>query len=348
VGVKHEYAHYIIARWCGVKVEVFSIGFGREIFGWNDKAGTRWKFSLIPLGGYVKMFGDVNEASVPDSGTIKKMTTSEKKIAFHYKPLWQKFLIVLAGPAANYISAIIILMLLMFFGGKAVSTPEISDVLVDSPAYQAGILPKDTILEMDGSVIETFDDIRIATALNTGESIKLLISRDGQIVELSVTPEIKEGKDIFGNTVKKPVLGIMSSNFTYIEMDLIESFIESLEQAYTISITTLEAIWQILTGQRGTEDLGGPIKIAKYSGQSAELGFIGFIWFVAMISINLGLVNLLPIPMLEGGHLLFSSVEGFSRRPIPEKAQNIMFRFGFAILITLMVFVTFQDVISLF
>lgn len=344
----HEYGHYIVARWCGVRVDIFSVGFGKEIFGRTDKHGTRWKFSMIPLGGYVKMFGDADEASVPDVKSFKKMTAKEKKVAFHYKKLWQKFLIVLAGPAANYISAIIILTILMFAGGKAVTTSDVSEVLVDSPAYNAGLLPKDKILEIDGVVTETFDDIRVAIALNTGEPMRFLVSRDKQIIELMVTPEIQEGVDIFGNKVQKPVIGIMAANFSYIEMDLIESFVEALEQAYTISVTTLEAIWQILTGMRGTDDLGGPIKIAKYSGQSADMGVVVFIWFIAMISINLGLINLLPIPLLDGGHLLFYTIEGIFRRPLPEKAQNFLFRLGFALLISLMIFVTYKDILSLF
>lgn len=344
----HEYGHFIVARWNKVKVEAFSIGFGKEIFGWNDKHGTRWSVRYLPFGGYVKMYGDADAASSPDFASLKKLSKKDKEHSFYFKKLWQKAAIVFAGPFANYLSAILILFMFIVLNGKPLTLPEITQVVADSAAYKAGIKVGDTIVEADGSYIESFEDLRQIIALSTGEKITLLVKRGEKEVTLFVTPEIKTSKDIFGNEVKMPIIGIASDKMSIVKLNIQDSVIESFRQTYDISVGMLKAVWQIITGQRGADQLGGPIKIAQYSGQSASLGVNGFLWFIAIISINLGLINLFPIPMLDGGHLLYYTIEGIRGKPVSEKVQSIAFRIGFGLLMMLMVYVTFNDIRSFF
>lgn len=343
----HEFGHYIIARACGVKVEVFSIGFGKELFGFNDKHGTRWKISMLPFGGYVKMFGDSDPSSSPDAKKLQQMSFLDKQKAFHYKNLKQKAAIVFAGPAFNYLSAILIISAMLFIYGKPSTDAVLTQIVPDSPAQQAGLMVGDRIIEVDGSTIETFEDVRQIIALNVGTPIKFVIQRNGKEIALEITPEMKQTKDIYGNPIEMPIVGIASNHISKQELNAGQAIYHGVAETYNISVGMFKAIGQIIVGDRGVDQLGGPVKIAQYSGQSAKYGIQSFLWFIALISINLGLVNLLPIPMLDGGHLAYYAVESLTGKPVAENFQAIAMRVSFMLLISLMLFVTFNDIMGL-
>ncbi|HCR85522.1 MAG TPA: RIP metalloprotease RseP [Alphaproteobacteria bacterium] len=339
----HEFGHFWVARRFGVKIETFSIGFGKEIFGWNDKHGTRWSFSLIPLGGYVKMFGDSDAASTPDKTKIKEMSAEEKSQAFHYKPLYQRFLIVLAGPAANYILTAVILAIFFLSYGRPVTEPVISKLVKNGVAQAAGLKKGDIITEIDGKSVSSFEDLRGIVSMHPNIEIDLKYKRAGQVTEMKITPESQKTNDIFGNKVEVGVIGVISDKVSYKEMGLTESITYAVYQCYDLSYKTLQAVGQMITGERPADQISGILRIADYSAKSVEQGFRTVLWFIAILSLNLGLINLFPIPMLDGGHLFFYLIEGVRGKPISEKVQEYMFRFGFALLITLMLFATFND-----
>lgn len=339
----HEFGHYWVAKKCGVKIETFSIGFGKELFGWNDKWGTRWKVSLIPLGGYVKMFGDEGAASTPDKNKIAGMSDLERKISFHSQALWKRFLIVLAGPAANYIFAIIILAGFFFVYGKPHTSNVISDIQKGSVAEQFGLKPGDRILELDGKKVETFEEIRGIVTMHPGIKISMVYETQGKIVDAEITPKKQKTKDIFGNEVEVGLLGISSSRMDYVKLGAGTSLQSAVYEVYDLSEKTLEAVGQIIIGQRSSDQISGILRIADYSGKSVDQGFKTVLWFMAVLSVNLGLVNLFPIPMLDGGHLFFYIVEGLRGKPLPEKMQEYFFRLGYGILIGLMILATFND-----
>lgn len=344
----HEFGHFIIARLNGVKVDIFSIGFGKELFGFTDKKGTRWKVSAIPMGGYVKMFGDQDAASSQDSKSLEDMSFKEKQLTFHFKKLWQKVTIVVAGPAANYLSAIIIIAALSFTYGISVTEPVISDVIKGSPAERAGLKVGDEIIEVEGSTIESFEDVRQIIALSTAEPIDFLILRDHEEIEVEIVPEIRKMKDAYGNDIEMPIIGISSHNVYHKEQSLFGAIATGVDQSYTMSVGMLKALGQIIVGDRGVDQLGGPIKIAQYSGQSAKHGLVSVLWFIAVISINLGLLNLLPLPMLDGGHLFYYALEFVTGKPVSERFQLVAMKASLFFLISLMLFVTVNDIRSLF
>ncbi|MCH2546345.1 MAG: RIP metalloprotease RseP [Alphaproteobacteria bacterium] len=344
----HEFGHYIIAKWCGVKIEAFSIGFGKELFGWNDKSGTRWKFSLIPMGGYVKMFGDSGAASTPDAEKAATMTDEEKDVSFHYKPLWKKAAIVAAGPAFNFILTISILTGILLTYGMASTTPVVSVVLPDSVASTADFKSGDIIVSIDGKEVKTFGDIPRIIATNTGTPVHIVSERDGTIIEQDVTPRMTQIDDAFGNKVDWPMLGIQSQEHTSQDMGFFEAVLESVKRTYNICATSLYAVGQMITGDRDASELKGPIGIAKLSGQATVMDFGTIIWFIAMLSANLGLVNLFPIPLLDGGHLLFYAIEATTGRPLAEKFQEYGFRVGFALIACLMAFTILNDLRTIF
>jgi regulator of sigma E protease len=339
----HEYGHYWVAKKCGVMIESFSIGFGPEIKGWNDKSGTRWKISAFPLGGYVKMFGDAGAASTPDGEKVKKMTKAEKEKSFHYKPLWQKALVVVAGPAANFILAIFILSYFFVAHGRAETLPVVEEVMISSAAEKAGFQTGDHIIRLDGTYVDRFEDIRRVAHLNPGIPVEFIITRNGKEITGMITPKKSTTKDIFGNEVTVGLIGITSTQVEYHKMGVTEAVVASVVETYSISRNTLKALGQIVTGQRSSDDISGILRIAKYSGQSTEKGFRVVLWFMAILSINLGLINLFPIPMLDGGHLMFYAIEAASGRPLAEKVQEYGFRVGLVILIALMIFATIND-----
>ncbi len=350
----HEFGHFIAARLCGVKVEVFSIGFGRELLGRTDKHGTRWKLALWPLGGYVKMYGDSTAASTPDTAALDTMSAAEKRISFHHRPLWAKAIIVAAGPIANFILAIAVFTYFIFTVGLNSTEPVVGSIMPKTPAAAAGLKAGDRITHLDGAEMRTFNDIPAKTITNIGKPMVLKVLRDGKELTLSMTPVMYEEKDALGNVQKRPLLGIRSQKLIYKEVGLTTALIAATQRTYDMCTTTLKVLGQIITGNRGTEDLKGPIGIAKLSGEVTAQGETMsetvrmMLWFIALLSVNLGLVNLLPIPMLDGGHLAFYCVEAVRGRPMAAKFQEYSFRLGFAIIAALMALSLFNDVRQIF
>ncbi|MEM7225870.1 MAG: RIP metalloprotease RseP [Pseudomonadota bacterium] len=341
----HELGHYLIARRNGVRVEVFSIGFGPEIFGWTDRARTRWKFSLIPLGGYVKMYGDADAASARADGSISELSDEEKAQAFPYKRLGQRAWIVAGGPLANFLFAIVVLAGLFTFVGQPFTPAVVGQVVPDSAAAEAGFQPNDKILEINAWGIDSFEDLQRIVSLSPGEPLEVLVERDGLPVELQVTPSVVEETDNFGNVNRIGRLGISRSGVDYIKRNPLSALYWATEETWSITMTTLKAVGQIITGSRSAAELGGPLRIAKMSGQVAETGMVPVIWFIAVLSINLGLINLFPIPMLDGGHLLFYAIEAVRGKPLGMRAQEYGLRIGLALVLGLMVFATWNDIV---
>ena len=342
----HELGHYVVARWNGVKVETFSIGFGPELFGWNNRAGTRWKISAIPLGGYVKMFGDADPASMP-SADVHEMTPEERAVAFHHKRLGQRAAIVAAGPLANFLFAIVALAGLFATLGQPFTPPQVGTVQEGSAAEASGIKPGDTIVSIDGQKIERFEDVQRLVRLDPGQALGVIVHRGDQDVTLSVTPKMSEVTDRFGNKHQYGLLGIVGQGVQYVRYNPISAVGRALGETSDIVVGTLQAVWQMIIGARSTDELGGPLRIAQMSGEVAQYGFSAILPFMAVLSINLGLINLFPIPVLDGGHLLFYAAEAVRGRPLGQRAQEYGFRFGLALVLTLMVFATWNDLVHL-
>lgn len=427
----HEWGHYIVARMCGVRVEMFSIGFGHELFGRTDKHGTRWKFSLIPLGGYVKMFGDTDPASAGQTDQVEEgeksrpMTKAEREEAFFTKSVWKRSAIVFAGPAINFIFAILLFTGLYAFHGKPVTSPMASAIIAESAADKAGFQPHDKIISISGEKIERFEDIRRVVMVALDTPLDFTIQRGDREVTLTATPERLEMTDRFGFKHSRGMLGIIGPsqglaiknivsvngrkmkdeeaarqallktlgketkiglkrgekttdtlhiypakdlNKALLDKDspdfgvlvvantneqevlqygLAKGFSSAVRETWTMTMSTLEAIGQIFTGTRSATELGGIIRIGAIAGDMAQAGFIALVTFTALISINLGLINLFPIPMLDGGHLVFYFIEAIKGKPVPEQVQEYAFRVGFVILIGLMLFTNINDIVQL-
>lgn len=430
----HEWGHYIVARMCGVRVETFSIGFGPEIGGFTDKHDTRWKFSLIPLGGYVQMFGDQDpasakkEAAVEDkeTGKKRKMKKAELKVAFFNKPVWKRAAIVFAGPAINYIFAIILLAGLFAFNGKVATPPVGAAVIAGSSAEEAGFQPHDIVRSIDDVEMNGFEDIRRAMLISLDQKRHFKVERNGTMIDLYATPERKEDEDRFGFKSSRGFLGLISprqaidikyitkigetsysegqsdkvladlqrrmgtrfvlettrgesvdrlivqpltsfnehiatpdhenqnilmladiNENVVVEYAPAEAALEAVKESWSITVNTLEALGQMVTGHRSATELGGIIRIGAIAGDMAQKGLVSIIFFTALLSINLGFINLMPIPMLDGGHLLFYGIEAVSGRPIPERIQEYAFRAGFAVLIALMAFTNINDIVQI-
>ena len=342
----HELGHYLVARWNGVRVEVFSIGFGPELFGWNNRAGTRWKISAIPLGGYVKMFGDADPASMP-AADLPEMTAAERDVAFHHKRLPQRAAIVAAGPVANFIFAIVALAGLFMTVGQPFTPPQIGSVQQGSAAEAAGMQAGDRIVSLDGQRIERFEDVQRIVRLDPGQPLAVVIHRADQNISLSVTPKLSEVTDRFGNKHQYGLLGIVGQGVQYVRYNPIQALVRANTETVDIVGGTLQAVWQMIIGARSTDELGGPLRIAQMSGEVAQYGWSAIVPFMAVLSINLGLINLFPIPVLDGGHLLFYAAEALRGRPLGQRAQEYGFRFGLALVLTLMVFATWNDLVHL-
>ncbi len=342
----HELGHYLIARLNGVRVEVFSIGFGPEIYGWNDSSGTRWKFSLIPLGGYVRFFGDANAASMPAEGN-DQMTEAERAEAFPYKRLGQRTAIVAAGPIANFVFAIVILGGLFTLVGQPFTPAVVGEVKPDSAAEAAGFLPDDRIVAINGQSVARFEELQRIVALRPGVPMDIAVIRDGRNMVLRATPTPFEQTNSLGDTQVIGLLGIQRSGREFTRHDPATAVWQATRETWSIINQTFTALSQIIRGDRGADELGGPIRIAQISGQVAEIGIPELIYFAAVLSINLGLINLFPVPMLDGGHLLFYAFEALRGRPLGEKAQEYGFRIGLALVLTLMVFVTWNDLVRI-
>jgi len=340
----HELGHYLVARWNGVRVEVFSIGFGPELFGWTDRAGTRWKISAIPLGGYVKMFGDADPASMP-AADLPEMTPAEREVAFHHKRLPQRAAIVFAGPAMNFVFAIVAFAALYAIVGQPSTPPLIGKVQQGSAAEAAGMQAGDTIVALDGQAIARFEDVQRIVRLDPGQPLAVVVHRGDRDVSLSVTPKLSEVVDRFGNKHQYGLLGIEGQGVQYVRYDPATAVVRATGETADVVTGTLQAVWQMIIGARGTGELGGPLRIAEYSGEISTLGPAAIIGLMAVLSINLGLINLFPIPVLDGGHLLFYAAEAVRGRPLGHRAQEYGFRFGLALVLTLMVFATWNDLV---
>jgi len=433
----HEMGHYTVARLNGVRVETFSIGFGREIFGWNDRSGTRWKFSLIPLGGYVKMFGDANAASAGSEG-LETMTPAERKVSFHHKSVGARSAIVFAGPFINYLFALVVLICLFMFYGQPFTPPKIGVVTPGGPAAAAGLKPGDRIVSIDGQSVARFEEAIQLIRLNPEIKLVVGVERDGKRLDIPVTPTkrvitdrhqnkhvigrigvtpfsaavvdkvqaksaaaavgmrtgdrivsvartpvrsfeemakvirdnpgrtvalgiIRDGRRMTlrpalasfeiktrsGRTVKIGRLGITRKRVEYVQHGLGAAAWQAVRETAAMTRATATAIGQMIEGKRSTKDLGGPIKIAEISGQMAQLGIREYIWFMAILSLHLCLINLFPVPMLDGGHLVFYAYEALAGKPLGERAQEYGFRIGLALVLTLMLFVTWNDIVHL-
>ena len=347
----HELGHFLIARWCGIKVITFSIGFGPEIVGFNDRYGTRWKLSAVPLGGYVKFFGDENAASVPDRDAAAGMTEAEKNDSFVFKPVRSRAAVVAAGPIANFILAIAIFAGVFMTVGKQTTSARVDAIQAGSAAQKAGFQPGDLVVAIDGNPIGNFADMQRVVSVSAGESISVEVERGGVHVTLKAVPELKEIKDNFGNVHRLGVLGISRSmqpgDIKTEKAGPLSAIVMGAQETWFVVDRTLSYIGGVFTGRESADQLGGPIRIAQVSGQVATAGFVALIHLTAVLSVSIGLLNLFPIPLLDGGHLLFYGIEAARGKPLSERAQEVGFRIGLAIVVMLMIFATFNDILHL-
>ena len=344
----HEYGHYYFAKRYGVGVTDFSIGFGQEIFGWNDKSGTRWKICWIPLGGYVKFFGDRNVFSQADQEKIiKKYNEEDRKKLFVLKPLYQRVLIVFGGPLANFLLALVIFFSIYTFIGKDFTPAVINEVQSDSPAMVGGLKQNDVILEIDGNEVQSIMDVSKYIMMSTDDFIDFKVKRSYDELLLKIKPNIVLSEDNLGNKINKRVVGIklgaQNNEINHVKLGPAKAIYHAAQEVYYVSTSSLKYIGAMIFGKADTSQLGGPIRIAKISGQVAEFGLLAFISMMAYISISLGLVNLFPIPMLDGGHLMFYAFEKVLGRPLSQNTQEGFFRIGLFVLLSLMVSTTFND-----
>jgi regulator of sigma E protease len=340
----HEMGHYLVARWFGVGAEQFSIGFGREIAGWTDKRGTRWKVGWLPLGGYVRFVGDMNPASQADADA--ELSPEARAVAFHNKPWWQRFLIVLAGPVANFLLAIAIFAAFFASFGMPRTPAVVGQVQSGSVAAAAGLRPGDRIEVIAGQDVESFEDLRRIVSIRPGESVVISIDRSGRKQEVETTLGVQEITDEFGQSYRIGLLGILGGQRELQRLPVVSIVPEATRYTFALTRSMIDGLGQIITGQRSTKDLGGPLKMAQIAGQQASLGAFEFIQLIALFSINLGFINLLPVPMLDGGHLVFYAAEAVRRRPVSIRAQDWAFRGGLALLLALLVFTTVNDLAS--
>ena len=341
----HEFGHYWVARRNGVRVDVFAVGFGRELFGYTDRAGTRWKFCLIPFGGYVKMFGQSDTAPDDDGG--ESISDADKEVSFYYKKLRQKAAIVAAGPIANFVFAIAVFSILFMTIGQAFTPARVAQVQPESAASEAGMLPGDLIVEVDGRSIERFEEVQQLIRLHPGLEVSIIVERDGVEVELFATPRVRIVIDSLDEEQRIGILGIVGGGGEFVRHNPIRAVVQSFRETGRLLSLTGTALKQMVSGDRGADELGGPIRIAQMSGDAASAGWAPLLVFAAFLSINLGLINLFPIPLLDGGHLLFYAYEAVRGRPPGERAQDVGLKIGLAFVLGLMVFATFNDLMRL-
>ncbi|MBB5733553.1 regulator of sigma E protease [Altererythrobacter atlanticus] len=342
----HELGHYLVGRMFGVKANVFSVGFGKELAGVTDRRGTRWKISALPFGGYVQFAGDMNPASQPSEEWLA-LPEEERNQTFQSKSLWQKALIVAAGPVTNFLIAIAILASFNVIYGRMEIPPVVEVLAEEGAAAQAGLEIGDRIVTVSGNEIESFDELRGLIAPYPGEQLSLQVERDGQLLDFEFLIPTKVERDRFGNEFRIGQIGVRSVNGEVVPVGVGEAVVLAVRQTGDMVQLMVTGIWQIITGRRPVDELGGPIKMAKFSAEQLSLGWPEFIYFVAMISINLAFINLLPIPALDGGHLAFYAAEAVRRRPASARSQEWAFRTGIAFVLALMLFVTINDIASL-
>lgn len=343
----HEFGHFIVARWCGIKVLVFSIGFGPELVGFSDRHGTRWKISAFPLGGYVKFFGDENAASVPDANAIAAMNQDERKVSFFHKSVAARAAVVAAGPVANFLLAIAIFATIFTIYGRQETAARIGKVIAGSAAATAGFQPDDVVLSIDGKPISSFREMKVIVAFSANRPLDIVVDRGGAHVTLHATPRLGTDKDkdnaglgLLGVEQKKPTPEDIRT-IRYTPLGAIE---EAGKEIWSVIDQSLTYLARIFVGQASTAQLGGVVRIAQMSGEAASLGFATLISWAGYISVSIGMLNLFPIPLLDGGHLLFYAAEAVRGRPLSERVQEFGFRIGFAIIVLLMIFTVWNDV----
>ena len=382
----HEYGHFSVARMLGIRVEVFSIGFGKPLLRWIDKKGTEWRIAALPLGGYVKFFGDLNAASQASPAVEQKpattqfpapgkedelaqvMTPEERKVCFHFKPVWARAMVVAAGPLANFVLAVAIFAALFMALGRGVLEPVVGAVTPDSAAAEAGIEPGDRIVSVDGREITQFDQLYDLVLLSGGDEMRIQIERAGQAVELTVTPRRVEDVDRYGNNIERWLLGIGpdAKSYSFKKYGPLGAIGEAFGELNRILSLTVKFLGKIILGKEDAKQLGGPIKMAQYAGQSVMSGFdesryseppgfwlmlkrslIDFVSLAAVVSVSIGFLNLLPVPVLDGGHLLYYAYEAVVGKPLGARVQAMGFRVGIVMLASLMIFVTWNDINNL-
>ena len=344
----HEFGHFIVARLCGVRVLVFSIGFGPELAGFNDRYGTRWKVSAIPLGGYVKFFGDENAASVPETQQLEAMNAGERAQSFFFQSVWKRAAIVVAGPMANFILAIVIFTAMFMIYGKQSMSARVDQVQADSAAAAAGFEPGDLVVAINGKSVADFADMQQIVSENAGQSLDIKVDRNGNQLVLKATPRLTEEKDILGNVRHLGVLGIKRSvapeDAKFQPVSPPQALWMGVQETWEVVDQTLSYIGGVFAGNKSANQLSGPIGIARIVGQAATISLAFVIRIVGLLSVSIGLLNLFPIPLLDGGHLLFYAIEATRGRPLSERAQEVGFRIGLAIVVMLMIFATFNDI----
>ncbi|PWK69793.1 RIP metalloprotease RseP [Aminobacter sp. AP02] len=342
----HEMGHYLVGRWCGIGVKAFSIGFGPELLGFNDRRGTRWKLCAIPLGGYVKFVGDMNVTSAPGAED-DHLSPDERKVAFHTQPVWKRAATVVAGPLFNFLLTIAVFTVMFSAYGRYVMEPTVAEVRAASPAANAGIQPGDRFVSVDGSPVETFSDVQRLVSGRGGDPITFVMLRDGKDVTVTATPELVEQKDALGNSVKVAVIGVVN-NEELGQPRLISyspggAFVQAVSETGHIIERTGQFLKRFVVGREDKCQLGGPVKIADMAGKAAQMGFVWLVQLVALLSVGIGFLNLLPIPPLDGGHLAFYAVEAVIRRPVSERAMEAIYRVGMILVLAFMGFVFWND-----
>jgi len=347
----HELGHFLVARWAGVRVLTFSLGFGPELAGFNDRHGTRWKISAIPLGGYVKFFGDDTEASTPSTEALASMSPEEQAGSFHHKKVGPRAAIVAAGPIANFILAIVIFTCLFTFFGKPSTTARVDKIEANSAAAAAGFQVGDVVTVIDGTTIGSFSDMQRVVGIHAGDQLTFTVKRGDSTVQLRGTPELREVKDPFGNAHRLGVMGITRAtapgDVVTERVDPATAFWLGIKETWFVVDRTFAYIGGVFTGREAADQVGGPLRIAQISGQVATIGLAALIHLAAVLSISIGLLNLFPVPLLDGGHLLFYAVEAARGRPLSNRAQEMGFRIGLGLVLMLMVFATYNDILHL-
>ncbi len=343
----HEMGHYLVGRWCGIGVRAFSIGFGPELLGFTDRSGTRWKLSAIPLGGYVKFVGDVGATSKPDADALDDLSETERREAFHLQPVWKRAATVFAGPFFNFLLTVAVFAVMFSVFGRFVAEPMVAEVRPDSPAAEAGIQPGDRFVSVDGVPIETFGDVQRIVSGRAGEALSFVLERDGRQITVTATPEPTEVEDALGNKIRIGVIGVVNNEALgqprRIEYGPIEALAAGVEETWSIILRTGSFLKRLVLGREDRCQLGGPVKIADMAGKAAGLGFVWLIQLVALLSAGIGILNLLPIPPLDGGHLLFYAMEAVLRRPVPEQVMEVVYRAGMLMVLVFMGFVFWND-----
>ena len=343
----HEMGHYLVGRWCGIGVRAFSIGFGPELFGFNDRNGTRWKLSAIPLGGYVKFVGDMAVTSEPDPEEMERLSEEEKRVAFHTQPIWKRAATVVAGPVFNFLLTVVVFAVMFAAYGRFVSEPTVAEVRPDSPAAIAGFMPGDRFVSVDGVAVETFADVQRLVSGRAGDEIVFVMLRDGEEIELRATPALTEQTDALGNVVKIGVIGVVNNEEMgqprLITYSPLQALGEAVDETGHIIARTGQFLQRFVAGREDRCQLGGPVKIADMAGKAAQLGFVWLVQLVALLSVGIGILNLLPIPPLDGGHLVFYGIEAVMRRPVSERVMEGVYRVGLLVVLMFMAFVFWND-----